>query len=243
MPQIGLRIIEPLVLTMDPLKDVINWIAAYGIFGLVAIGVAERFVPVLPSYGLLVAIGIATAAGDWSVGTAVLGTVAGSLAGSLALYCLAFALGEARSYRFLIGSGRLLGLSSTRVKRAMSAFRLHQLGLAFGSQLVPTVRLISPVIAGLFRADARAFALATLSGIFIWNSLFISVGLVAAVTAPAVNFSALAVIVLVLLIATEAILGLTWRWLHPPAPLQQASSCSQPERNSVQSPRVRRLNR
>jgi membrane protein DedA with SNARE-associated domain len=44
---------------MDPLGNLVEWIAIYGIFGLFAIGLAERFLPALPSYGVLVAIGIA----------------------------------------------------------------------------------------------------------------------------------------------------------------------------------------
>ena len=86
---------------MDPLGALVEWIAVYGIVGLVAVGLAERFVPVLPSYGVLVAIGIAAAHDAWSVAAAVAGTVAGSLAGCLLLYGLALALGEARTRRLL----------------------------------------------------------------------------------------------------------------------------------------------
>lgn len=44
---------------MNPLGSLIDWIAAYGVLGLFAIGLAERFVPAPPSYGVPVAIGIA----------------------------------------------------------------------------------------------------------------------------------------------------------------------------------------
>jgi len=199
---------------MDPLGVLVAWIAGYGIVGLVAIGVAERFVPVLPSYGVLVAIGIAAADGLWSVTAAVAGTVVGGLAGCLLLYGIALALGEKKSYHLLDRVGRLAGMSAIRVDSTLSSFRVHQRLLAFGSQLVPTVRLVSPVIAGLFRADAKAFTIATMAGIVIWNTLFIGVGHVAAAVAPATSASALAVTVLVLLIATEVIAGLAWRGLR-----------------------------
>ena len=52
---------------LDPLGSLIDWIATYGIFGLFAIGLAERFIPALPSYGVLVAIGIAAVDGAWSI--------------------------------------------------------------------------------------------------------------------------------------------------------------------------------
>ncbi|HMG49311.1 MAG TPA: VTT domain-containing protein [Inquilinus sp.] len=208
---------DPLGALIDPLGTLIDWIAVYGIVGLVAIGVAERFVPVLPSYGVLVAIGIAAADGSWSVTSAVIGTVAGSLAGCLLLYGLAIALSERRTHRLLAGVGRLAGMSPKRVDSAVSSFRAYQRALAFGTQLVPTVRLVSPVIAGLFRADARAFAIASLAGITVWNALFISVGHLAAAIAPTTSASTLALQVLILLIVAEVLLALGWRWLRRPA--------------------------
>lgn len=46
---------------MDPLASLVDWIALYGVLGLFAAGLAERFVPALPSHGMLVAIGMAAA--------------------------------------------------------------------------------------------------------------------------------------------------------------------------------------
>jgi membrane protein DedA with SNARE-associated domain len=169
---------------MDPLGAFIDWIAVYGVIGLIVIGVAERFVPVLPSYGILVAIGIAAASGIWSVAAALTATVVGSLVGCLLLYWLALALVEVRAYRLLNWIGRLGGMSALRIDGMVSSFRTHQRLLAFGSQLLPTVRLISPAIAGLFRADAKAFAVATMAGIIVWNALFIGVGHVAVPRPP-----------------------------------------------------------
>lgn len=197
---------------MDPLGTLISWIAEYGLIGLIALGVAERFVPVLPSYGVLVAIGIAAAGGTWSVEAALIATVVGSLAGCLSVYWLALMLGEVRAYRMLHWSGRLSGMSVARMDGMVSSYHAHQRLFAFGCQLVPTVRLISPVFAGFFRADARAFAIATMAGIVVWNSLFIGVGHVAAAIAPTSTASTLAINVLFVLIATEVTLGLGWRW-------------------------------
>lgn len=203
---------------MDPLGNLIEWIAAYGVFGLIALGAFERFVPILPSYGVLVAIGIAAANGVWSVLAAVAATVIGSVIGCLMLYSLACALSEKRTYSLLTWVGRLIGMSSMRVDKTVSSFRANQRTLAFGTQLVPTVRLISPVIAGLFRADAKVFTIATLAGIVIWNGLFITVGHAAAELAPVTNASTLAVKVLLLLVAVEAAIALTWRLLRRPRP-------------------------
>ncbi|MDO8908500.1 MAG: VTT domain-containing protein [Pseudohongiella sp.] len=199
---------------MDPLGTLIDWIAEYGIFGLLALGLAERFIPVLPSYGVLVAIGIATGNGDWTVLEAISGTVLGSVVGCIAFYAMAISFSEERSYRFLYWVGRMIGLSQSRVDKTVTSFRANQRILAFGMQLVPTIRLISPIIAGLFRADAKAFSFATLAGILVWNCLFIGVGHFAEDVAPDANSSTLALQVLVVLILTELAAVLLWRWFH-----------------------------
>ncbi len=199
---------------MDPLSSLIEWISLYGLFGLLALGVFERFVPIVPSYGVLVAIGIAADERVWSLYTAVFGSVAGSLFGSLALYWLTLHLSEERVHRMLLWVGRMTGISAPRIDRSIVLFREHQRGLSFGMQLVPSIRLISPIIAGMFRADANAFAIATLLGILSWNGLFIAVGYIASNVSVETNASTLALQVVVVLLVVELGLALLWRWYH-----------------------------
>jgi membrane protein DedA with SNARE-associated domain len=199
---------------MDPLSSLIEWISLYGLFGLLALGVFERFVPIVPSYGVLVAIGIAADERVWSLYTAVFGSVAGSLFGSLALYWLTLHLSEERVHRMLLWVGRMTGISAPRIDRSIVLFREHQRGLSFGMQLVPSIRLISPIIAGMFRADGRAFAIATLLGILSWNGLFIAVGYIASNVSVETNASTLALQVVVVLLVVELGLALLWRWYH-----------------------------
>ena len=199
---------------MDPLSALIDWISLYGVVGLLALGVFERFVPVVPSYGVLVAIGIAADERVWSLYTAVFGSVAGSLFGSLALYWLTLHLSEERVHRMLLWVGRMTGISAPRIDRSIVLFREHQRGLSFGMQLVPSIRLISPIIAGMFRADGRAFAIATLLGILSWNGLFIAVGYIASNVSVETNASTLALQVVVVLLLVELGLALLWRWYH-----------------------------
>lgn len=199
---------------MDPLSSLIEWISLYGLIGLLALGIFERFVPIVPSYGVLVAIGIAADERVWSLYTAVFGSVAGSLFGSLALYWLTLHLSEERVHRMLLWVGRMTGISAPRIERSIVLFREHQRGLSFGMQLVPSIRLISPIIAGMFRADGRAFAIATLLGILSWNGLFIAVGYIASNVSVETNASTLALQVVVVLLLVELGLALLWRWYH-----------------------------
>lgn len=196
---------------MDPLGSLIEWIGTYGLFGLFAIGLAERFIPALPSYGVLVAIGIAAVNDAWSVSVAIIVTSSGSFCGALALYLLVRALGQNKSIPLLYRFGKLLGLSSARTDKILESFCARERSLIFISQLIPTVRLIAPVLAALIHADIRQFASGTVPGITLWNGLFIAAGYFAVMLAPGMTASILAIKMLVLLVVTEALLALTWR--------------------------------
>ncbi|QCL97825.1 DedA family protein [Agrobacterium tumefaciens] len=196
---------------MDPLGNLVEWIAMYGIFGLFAIGLAERFLPALPSYGVLVAIGIAADDEVWSLHTAVIGTAVGSSIGALGLYLLVRAVGKKRTTSLLYSVGGWVGLSQPRIDWTLSSLRARERTLTILSQLIPTVRLISPVAAGLLGTGTLRFVAGVSVGVVLWNGLFITAGYLAVLTIPGVNSSALALKILILLISAELLIALGWR--------------------------------
>lgn len=195
---------------MDPLGNLVDWIAIYGIFGLFAIGLAERFLPALPSYGVLVAIGIA-ADGLWSLHTAVIATTLGSFMGALVLYFLVRVIGRKRSATLLYAVGRWVGLSQPRIDWTLSSLRDREQALTILSQLIPTVRLIAPVAAGLLGTSTLRFVAGVAVGIVLWNGLFIAAGYLAVLAIPGINSSALALKILILLVVAEGFVALLWR--------------------------------
>lgn len=196
---------------MDPLGNLVDWIAIYGTFGLVAIGLAERFLPALPSYGVLVAIGIATDGAVWSLHTAVIATTVGSFMGALGVYLLIRAAGRTKSVRFLYWVGRGVGLSQSRIEWILSSLRNRERALTILSQLIPTVRLISPIAAGLLGTNTLRFVSGVAVGIALWNGLFIAGGYLAVRANPGINSSALALKILVLLVVAEVLTAMVWR--------------------------------
>ena len=196
---------------MDPLRTLIPWIAATGILGLLGVTLLERLVPILPSTALLVALGIAVAEGHWPLHMALWSSTAGSLLGCLSFYGLGLALGEARSFALLKGAARFLGLSQAQLGRVIVSFRRHEKALAFTSQLIPSVRLIAPAIAGLLRAQPQNFLVATLFGVALWNSLLIGIGYAGALIDDSRNASAVAVKVVLVLLAGEVVAVTAWR--------------------------------
>lgn len=190
----------------DPVGAAMAWIGAYGLIGLFAVALAERFVPVMPSYGLLLAVGIGTADGAWSLPAAFLATTAGSMFGCIVWFYAVRGLGEARSTRLLNRAGGLFRMSVERIERGIVSFRRNQTTLAFALQLVPTVRLFAPAFAALMRGNSRRVLAASAAGVAIWNGLFIGIGFYASHSIETANTTVLSLVVLGCLLVVEATL-------------------------------------
>jgi membrane protein DedA with SNARE-associated domain len=200
---------------MDPLADLIEWVAVYGIVGLLSIGLAERFVPALPSHGVLVAIGIAASEDVWSVQAAVIGTALGSFVGALGLYLLARAVGERKSVGILYAIGKRIGISRHRIDLSISSLRAREQSLTITSQLIPTIRLIAPVTAAVLGTSVLRFASGLVVGILLWNGVYILAGYVAVMALPDINSSGLALKVLGLLVVVEVLIAVVSRLQFP----------------------------
>lgn len=180
------------LLDFDPVGIGMAWVGAYGLVGLFLVALTERFLPVMPSYRVLLAVGITAEDGGWSLPSAFFATTTGSLFGCIACFYAVGALGDARSTRILYATGRIFGMPPDRIERWSASFRRNQTLLAFSLQIVPTVRLFAPVFAALMRADAWRFLAASAAGILVWNCLFIGIGYWASRSIDAGNTTVLA---------------------------------------------------
>ncbi|MCG6114026.1 MAG: VTT domain-containing protein [Mesorhizobium sp.] len=199
---------------MDPVGTLIAGLAVYGIAGLVVIGFADRFIPVIPSYALLAAIGAAVAGDTWPLWAAIGATSLGGVLGCCACFYAIGALGQARAERLVLTIARLCFLPVDRVEGWIRAVRQDRTALAFSLQLVPTARFLSPAIAVLLGTKQRGFLVASSLGIVIWNSTFIGIGYGATRLTEATNMTSLALGMLACLLLAQ--LGLFWsmRWIR-----------------------------
>ncbi len=197
---------------MDPLGDLMPWIAACSVAGLFGLMLVERLLPILPSYGLLVAVGVAVGEGYWSLPLAFALTVIGGVAGCALFYGLGWGLGEARAGALLRRTAGFFGMAPARVDRCIAWLRDRGVLFALVAQLVPTVRLVVPGVAGLLRARPLMFFTATALGIGLWNGLFIGTGYAAAsLFEPDPNASSIALTALVALLSLELMGTMMWR--------------------------------
>lgn len=138
--------------------------------------IESTFLP-LPSEFVIPFAAYKAAQGDLNIfGVVFFGTV-GALAGSLINYTLAFYLGRPLVYKFAESKlGRLFLLSKEKVEHAENYFIRNGKTSTFIGRLVPGIRHLISIPAGLSKMDLRSFMLYTFIGAGIWNIILAIVG-------------------------------------------------------------------
>jgi membrane protein DedA with SNARE-associated domain len=133
----------------------------------------ENLFPPLPSEVILPLAGFAAARGDLGLVAAIVFTTLGSVVGALALYGVGAALGRDRT-RALAGKLPLVKLRD--VDKAEDWFARHGPKAVLIGRLVPVVRSLISVPAGVERMPVVLFLPLTAIGSLVWNSLLILAG-------------------------------------------------------------------
>jgi membrane protein DedA with SNARE-associated domain len=118
----------------------------------------------------------------------VLFATLGALIGSIINYYLALWLGRPIIYRFAESRiGRMCLLSSEKVQQAENYFVKHGKSSTFIGRLVPAIRQLISIPAGLAKMHFGTFLLYTGLGAFIWNVVLAVVGYIAHGNADIIN--------------------------------------------------------
>ena len=96
----------------------------------------------------------------------ILAATAGSWAGSAASYWIAWKLGRPIFEKY----GKFLHLSHERLAKADDWFAAYGAGGVFVARLLPGVRHVISIPAGLFRMNFRTFSLVTILGAGLFNA-------------------------------------------------------------------------
>jgi membrane protein DedA with SNARE-associated domain len=115
--------------------------------------------------------------GDLNVFIVVIMGTIGALTGSLINYTLAYYLGRPIVYK-LAGSklGRVFLLSEEKIKHAEEYFIRNGKTSTFIGRLVPGIRHLISIPAGLAKMNLRDFMLYTFIGAGIWNIILAIIG-------------------------------------------------------------------
>jgi membrane protein DedA with SNARE-associated domain len=153
-----------------------NLIDSMGAFGVGLVMFLENVFPPIPSELVMPLAGFNAAQGRQSLlAVFVMGTV-GAVLGALLWYEVGRRIGRARLDRFIESYGVWLTLSTQDVDRAVDWFDRHDKAATFFGRMIPGVRTMISVPAGLARMELWRFMLYTTAGSALWNAALLTAG-------------------------------------------------------------------
>lgn len=127
----------------------------------------------------------AGASSDLNVAMVVVAASIGAIVGSLINYGLAYFLGRPIIYKFANSRlGHMCLLDEQKVQVAETYFNEHGAVATFTGRLIPAVRQLISLPAGLARMNLGKFVLFTVLGAGIWNAVLASIGYNLAAVVP-----------------------------------------------------------
>ncbi|MCU0460719.1 MAG: DedA family protein [Bacteroidales bacterium] len=138
--------------------------------------IESTFLP-MPSEVVIPFAAYKAAQGDLNVFLVILFGTIGALCGSLINYYLSYFLGRPIIYAFADSkAGRLFLLSKEKVIKAENYFLRNGKSSTFIGRLVPGIRHLISIPAGLAKMNLRDFILYTFIGAGIWNVILAIIG-------------------------------------------------------------------
>ena len=141
-----------------------------GYWGIALLMILENVIPAIPSELILPFAGFLVASGDLNLMGVIASGSAGSTIGATAWYVLGRAWGSEGMHRFVERHGRWFLLDVDDVRRAEAWFRRHQRRATFLGRLMPGVRSLISVPAGVSRMPAPLFLAYTVAGTVLWTA-------------------------------------------------------------------------
>lgn len=156
---------------------ILDWvISIMEALGAVGVGVAvflENVFPPIPSEVVLPLAGFTTTQGDLNVWAALMWSVIGSVSGAFLLYGLGRSIGAARLRQV---ADWMWLVDATDVDKSLSWFEKYGKYSVFFGRLVPGVRSLISIPAGVDKMNPVLFGVLTAVGSTIWNAVLIWAG-------------------------------------------------------------------
>lgn len=155
---------------------ILHVIGVGGYTGVFFLMVLENLFPPIPSEVIIPLAGYSAASGSMNLGLVILCASLGAMVGALPWYFLARQFGLARLRNLSNRYGRWLALSPSDIDASEMWFKKHgPLAVLFG-RLVPTVRTLISVPAGLARMPIKSFLIYSFAGSLLWTALLALLG-------------------------------------------------------------------
>ncbi|HEU0311552.1 MAG TPA: DedA family protein [Sphingomicrobium sp.] len=200
---------------------IVRLIEQSGYLGVAFLMFLETVFPPIPSEVIMSVAGVAAGQGKLHFGWVVASGTAGAMLGNIFWYLAARALGIQRLEPLIRRWGRWITMSWAEVQQAQRWFDEHGTFFVFLGRMLPTVRSLVSIPAGLLKMSFRRFLWASTLGTAGWTALIAAAGYklgenytdIEMILGPAAN----AILVILLL-------GYIYRvWTHRHMPVEDAS--------------------
>jgi membrane protein DedA with SNARE-associated domain len=155
---------------------VVRLIDQSGYLGVGFLMFLETLFPPIPSEIIMPVAGVTAARGDLELSLIILSGTAGAMLGNIFWYLAARALGLQRLKPFIQKHGKWLTVNWRDVQRAHDWMEAHGAAFVLVGRLIPTVRSLVSIPAGLLDMRFRDFFIASTLGTFAWTALLAGAG-------------------------------------------------------------------
>lgn len=142
-----------------------------GYAGIFLLMVLENIFPPIPSEVIIPLAGYSAASGEMNIGIVILVASLGAIVGALPWYFLGRFFGADRLKRLSVRFGRLLTLSPSDIDTSSNWFNKHGHKAVLFGRLIPAVRTLISVPAGLARMPMGSFLLFSFIGSAVWTTI------------------------------------------------------------------------
>jgi membrane protein DedA with SNARE-associated domain len=149
---------------------VIRLIEQSGYLGVGFLMFLETIFPPIPSEVIMPVAGVAAARGDMALGGVIAAGTSGAMLGNIVWYLAARALGIVRFKPMIDRYGRWITMNWEEVERAERWFLRNGTFFVFLGRMLPTVRSLVSVPAGLLKMRFKTFFIASTVGTLGWTS-------------------------------------------------------------------------
>ncbi|WP_316524378.1 DedA family protein [Kitasatospora brasiliensis] len=161
----------------EPAGGIAGWavdvMTTLGAVGAGLTNLVDTVLPFIPSEIILPVAGFAAGQGRLSLPAVIVWTTIGSVVGSWIVYAAGALLGLDRTRAL---AARIPLISAHEIDKADAWFQRHGRKAVLIARMVPVVRSLISVPAGIQRMPLPAFTVMTAAGSLIWNTVFVLLG-------------------------------------------------------------------
>ena len=157
-----------------------NWItefmSEFGYFGVLLLIMLENVFPPIPSEVILTFGGFMTTYSDMTRLGVIIAATVGSVVGAMILYSIGLFIDVKRLEKIVDRWGGFLRLTRNDIHRADAWFDKYGPWTVFFCRLVPLIRSLISIPAGMSNMNFPLFILLTTLGSLVWNTILVSLG-------------------------------------------------------------------